>query len=268
MSVVIFARESLLDPSELAAMESNFHVAKYNSDIPEGSTVIGRYSVLPFYKWIEEDLACRSCKLINTYQQHTYIANFLYYEDVEDLTFKTWFDPSTLPENEAPFVVKGTTNSRKHDWKGSMLAMTRKDAIEYGCNLQQDSLIGQQDIIYRKYIPLQTFEYGINGLPFSNEWRIFVYKKSILSYGYYWTNAENAIEINRAGPPERFIEFANHVVNRLHDKLNFYVIDLAYTEAGNWILVEVNDAQMSGLSMNDPHVLYTNLKKELKNEAM
>lgn len=258
MAVILF-RESLVESAELEAASKYFDVYFYHSAIPKNQLVLGRYSVLPFYEWVEADLRILDRKLVNTYSQHRYIADFQYYTDVENLTFKTWFNPYDLPESEAPFVIKGKTNSRKSDWNNCMFAPTKSDAIKQGCELQKDSLIGQQDIIYRKYIPLETYEIGVNGLPFADEWRVFVYKDTIVSHGYYWSNASLADELNARGPSEGFFDFAEKVIAILKDKLDFYVIDIAKTETNEWILVEVNDAQMSGLSMNDPEVLYKNL---------
>ena len=34
-----------------------------------------------------------------------------------------------------------------------------------------------------------------------------------------------------------------------------------FSREGNWILIEVNDGSMSGLSENDPDTLYFELKK-------
>jgi hypothetical protein len=39
----------------------------------------------------------------------------------------------------------------------------------------------------------------------------------------------------------------------------FFVLDLAQTIAGSWIVVEVNDGQMSGLSGCDADTLYRNM---------
>lgn len=266
MPVFLF-RESLTEREELDAASKYFDVYTCPSEIPDDKSVFGRYSVLPFYEYVEKDLLHKNRILIHSFKQHQYIAEFQYYQDVEPLTFKTWFNAVDLKEEDAPFVIKGKTNSRKSDWNGCMFAKTKEAAIRQACDLQQDSLIGQQDIIYRKYIPLETYEIGVNGLPFTNEWRIFVYKDTIISYGYYWSNAERAIELNEAGPQEGFFDFANQVINRLKHRLNFYVIDLARTADGDWILVEVNDGQMSGLSMNDPEVLYKNLHKRIYGEV-
>jgi hypothetical protein len=43
----------------------------------------------------------------------------------------------------------------------------------------------------------------------------------------------------------------------------FFVLDLAETEAGDWILIEVNDAQQSVPSEHDLGELYGNLKSAL-----
>jgi hypothetical protein len=54
--------------------------------------VIGRYSVLPFYREVEADLAVNGCKLINSFAQHCWIANFEYYRHFKDVTPETWDD--------------------------------------------------------------------------------------------------------------------------------------------------------------------------------
>jgi hypothetical protein len=44
------------------------------------------------------------------------------------------------------------------------------------------------------------------------------------------------------------------------------VLDIGELETNEWILIEMNDGQMSGLSNNNPEILYKNLKKELCKE--
>lgn len=43
--------------------------------------------------------------------------------------------------------------------------------------------------------------------------------------------------------------------------INFFVMDVARTEDGKWLLIELNDGQMSGLSENNPEVLYSKLSR-------
>jgi ATP-grasp domain, R2K clade family 3 len=46
-------------------------------------------------------------------------------------------------------------------------------------------------------------------------------------------------------------------------KAPFVVADVALTTAGDWILIELNDGQMSGLSDTDANELYSKIAKEL-----
>ncbi|MGI8981181.1 MAG: ATP-grasp domain-containing protein [Pirellulaceae bacterium] len=45
---------------------------------------------------------------------------------------------------------------------------------------------------------------------------------------------------------------------------NFFPLDLAETEAGSWILIELNDGQSTGPCDNDLDELYGNLRDELR----
>jgi hypothetical protein len=53
----------------------------------------------------------------------------------------------------------------------------------------------------------------------------------------------------------------NKVIDRVKDKVNFFVVDVAKKATGGWVVIEMNDGSQSGLSDNDPHVLYKGLKE-------
>lgn len=229
--------------------------------IPSGSLVFGRYSVLPSYEEVWDDIKNLGSRLVNTPEQHRYIADFDYYEDIKDLTFKTWrFEEFPYVTDPGPFVVKGATNSKKFQWNKKMFAQTKADAIKIACDLMEDSMIGSQSILVRKYETLETYEVGINGLAFANEWRTFVWRGRMVS-GYYWANASEEV-IERAltsealmpeGAPSGVIELVKKVVYRVEGdkgvlKDACYVVDVAKTKQGEWKVVELNDGQMSGLS--------------------
>lgn len=226
--------------------------------------VIGRYSVLPYYQELERDLALNNCHLINSFRQHSWIADFEYYDVLKDYTPETWDDYTmAFCQHPGPFVVKGKTNSRKHEWNKLMFAETRQDALRIGGELFSDGLIGQQDIIYRKFVPLKVLEVGMNGLPFSNEWRFFYLDDQLLSYGYYWSIAQEET-IAKAEIDDDGMSLANEIARIAKKYVSFFVLDIAQTQKGQWMLIEVNDGQMSGLSMNDPDKLYSSLKKCLE----
>lgn len=238
---------------------SNVQTSRVIENSYDTNLVVARYSALPFYKELEEDLNIQGLNLINSYQQHKYIANFEYYWDLEDLTPKTYFRLEDIPEKGGPFVVKGVTNSRKFFWNDLMYATNKQRAIQVACDLQRDALLQNQDIIVRDYANLKILEKGVTGTPVTNEWRFFCLGSKILSEGFYWSCSEKKGKLNEAG-----IAVVQEVQKRVSAYTNFFVVDIAQLENGSWIVIELNDGQMSGLSENNPKVLYSNLKQELE----
>lgn len=258
-------RESLADQTEISTIKKYFHTTSSRVGIKD-KTVIARYSAYPFYKELEEDLKSQGSCLINTSRQYNFIADLGNYTDVlGELTPKTWNHLDQVPDSEFPIIVKGATSGKKFLWNSHMFAKNRAKAIDVMCKLQDDGLVGEQSIYYRKFIPLKTYLIGFHGLPITKEFRVFVYNGKILSKGFYWSNyVEDLPEVpNVDDIPE---EFLSKVIDTIGNRAMFYAVDVAETADGGWIVVELNDGQMSGLSENDPEVLYSNLKKGLDEE--
>lgn len=241
---------------EFVISSNNFNTIEYRSLVKENSIVIGRYSVLPYYKELENELTYKNSRLINSYNQHNYIADITnYYQDVKGYTPNTYTEWGSLPEGK--YVVKGRTNSRKFEWNTKMFANSKSELLHIIKNVYGDSFLSDQGIVVRDYIPLKTFDISMNGLPITDEFRFFFYKSNLLCSGYYWSNFE---EFNHS-VEDGMIKFAKKIANIIKDKANFFVLDIGKTENNDYILIEVNDGQMSGLSMCDPAKLYENLKK-------
>lgn len=266
-SCILF-REGLSEPSEVECARQFFPVHRYRAQIPAGSVAIPRYSALPFMDELAADVALLGSRLVNSYEQHLYVANFDYYEDLKDVTFETWFRIQDVPQalRDQPLVVKGRTNSRKFDWSTHMFAKDFAAASRIAYELGKDGLIGSQGVIVRRYVPLETFELSITGLPFTNEWRIFYYRGQRLAHGYYWGLIDDWAPVTAATPDfeANGLPFADQVAQRLVDKIPFVVIDVAKTEAGEWKVVELNDGCQSGLNGTvDAEHLYAALSAAL-----
>jgi hypothetical protein len=263
--VILFRQNFNLKDSDISeefkTAQNFFHVYEYRNRIPPYSLVFGRYSCLPFYKELEQDLKSNGSLLINSYDQHTYIADIMnYYRDIEAFTPKTFETWANLPEGK--YVVKGRTNSRKFRWNTHMFANNKQDLIEVVRRLLDDEFIADQGLIVREYVPLRQIDEGLNGLPISNEYRLFFYKDQLLCSGFYWASHFNTF----TNIPQDGLEFAKKIAKIVSKNTNFFVMDVAEKADGGWIVIELNDAQMSGLSLCDPEVLYSNLKKELIEE--
>ena len=240
---------------DIAAKTTISKLVHYRSQITEDSLVIGRYSVLPFYKELEEELALKNSRLINSYEQHLYIADIMnWYEDIKEYTPETYTTWGHIKDGQ--WVVKGRTNSRKFNWNTMMFADGREDLIEKIKMNMVDPLIREQGIVVRKYVPLKKVDEGINGLPISKEWRLFFLGKKLISLGYYWSSH---METAPKELPTDGIILAKKVAAIIAKKTNFFVIDIAEKEDGGYIVVEINDGQMSGLSTINPTQFYTRL---------
>jgi len=240
---------------------SFFKTVEYRTLISTNSLVIGRYSVLPFYKELEKELNIRNSFLINNYLQHRYIADITnYYEDLKEFTPKTYTEWGSLPEGK--YIVKGKTNSRKHNWNTHMFAKDKKSLLEIINRLYDDSFIWNQGLVVREYVPLEKLDEGINGVPISNEWRFFYYKENMLCNGYYWANFP---DLNVKLDYE-MIKFSEKIAKIVAKKANFFVLDIAKKVDNGYILIEVNDGQMSGLSNCKSKELYKNLSECLRRE--
>lgn len=256
------------DRSNAAEAEFNtaatfFDIIRLRSNIANGDLIIGRYSTLPFYYELEQDTINLGARLINSYNSHSWIANFDYYDYIKEYTPESWTENEFPYCNyDGPLVLKGRTNSRKHQWSTHMFAQNRREAMDIASRLANDSLIGPQGIIYRKYEPLRIIDKDvIYGLPYSNEFRFFFLRDQLLCYGFYWDIAENKqlASINKDG-----IDFARHIAAIASEYVNFVCIDIAQKQNGDWTCIELNDAQQAGLSDCIAVDFYSNLKKSLE----
>lgn len=263
--ITVLFRKSLAEQGEFEVCKKYFNTISNRTLLGIYETVIGRYSVLPFYKELEEDLSIIDCKLINSYNQHQYVANiYEWYEELKHLTPKTWFAPSDVPKTlNSSFVLKGNTNSRKFLWKSHMFAETNKDIMSVYSRLLDDELISHQGIVIRQFEKFINFGYDLVGIPITKEFRFFMYKDKMLSSGYYWANHADYLYPEDIDPNQVPQDFIAEVASVVSKHINFWVMDVAQREDGQWRLVELNDGQMSGLSCNDADKLYSNLQKEV-----
>lgn len=243
MKPVILFRKSIDTEAELRVAADHFEVTAQRIGCVN-ELVIGRYSVLPFYQELEDDLQAQGSRLVNSPKQHEWIASFDWYQNLAEYTPWTWFTllDAIASGYKGPWVIKGRTNSKKHDWNKSMFAADLEAFWRVVRELNNDEFIGRQELVFRRYVPLRVLETGINGLPFSNEWRFFFYKTTLLSHGYYWSSASQET-VAQARMTDQGMELARKCAAIAADHANFFVLDIAETEAGDWVLIEVNDGQ-------------------------
>jgi hypothetical protein len=263
LRTIILYRGVDFEKEELSIASKYFTCINRRPEIKHGDLVIGRYSLWPFYSDQEKDIEYVGAKLINNYHQHLYIADLQnYVADLQELTPRTWDNLQNLPENMS-FVLKGETNSRKSNWKHDMFASNKKEAIEVYGRLANDSLIGYQKIYIREYVPLIKYLDGINDMPVTKEFRFFVAYGKILCGDYYWQNYIDDLP-EKPKISDVPLDFLQKVINRVGNKSNFYVIDVGQRLSGEWVVIELNDGQQSGLpGISCAEDLYSNLSNAI-----
>lgn len=252
------------DEAEIAAIKkAGFTFLKNRTEVKYNDLVVGRYSCWPFYKELEEDIKYNKASLLNTTEQHRYIADLQnWVADLKELTPQTWDRLQDIPD-EGPFVLKGETNSRKGQWNSMCFAKNKKEAIEVYNKLSNDSLIGQQNIYIRKFEELHTYLYDIQGMPITKEFRFFVCDNQIMCGGFYWSNFTEDLGCEPPSPEEISKEFLAEAVKRIGNKARAYSLDIWVKNNGEPIVGEINDLQQSGLSDISPDIFYKSLYKIL-----
>lgn len=273
---ILYRGQEFEEIEHMHAFDAGFLCTNSRMAVRERSLVVARYSCLPFYKELEEDLKWSNSRLINSYSEHRYIADLQnWYEDLKDLTPKTWRSVTEIPQDEkGPFVIKGETNSKKSLWNTHMFAADRDQIGQVIGRLLEDSLIKTQDLYIRKYEPMVTYMHGVNGIPITREFRFFVAYGEILSGGFYWSSHIEDL-LNRCPQFDKKEldpnivprEFLKTVIDKVKTRANGIVIDVAQRTDGKWRVIELNDLQMSGLSENNPKTLYENLFKVISSRS-
>jgi hypothetical protein len=262
----------LMNKDELLVASSFFDCISQRSLTKKGDIILCRYSCLPYYKELQNDIEELGGKMLVTHQQHLYTANVSsWYLDLKDLTPKTYFDYNSIPSNSGPLIVKGSTNSKKFSWKTHMFANDKISASEVAWRLEQDAIVGYQDIVFRDYVPLRKYFDSISGYPVTEEYRFFVCHSKVISGAFYWSNhIEDIISECNETPNVNEVpkEFLQEVIKRIGTKTPFYTLDVGKTQEGKWTVIEINDGQMSGLSENNPETLYKNLFEELNTKCL
>ena len=141
-----------------------------------------------------------------------------------------------------PIIVKDYVKSRKHEWYESCFiedASNTEDAMKIIHNFierQGDKFSG--GLVLREYLDIN--KNGVhfkNHLPVTEEVRIFCYKNDPICFISYWSG--DMWQMDRA-----FLDIIDRCAVL---ESPFYTIDLARTNSGKWVLIEVGDGQISHL---------------------
>jgi hypothetical protein len=199
-------------------------------------------------------------RLVNSPEEHSRASELEHwYPLIQDLTPRTLvFDslPSVREiENSFcwPIFLKGSRQTSKHN---PSLAVV-KDASQYEAvrkKYSEDEILRWQKPVVREFVPLLPVPGTVAGkIRPSAEFRSFWWNGDCVGWGQYWyqVSAYNCPDVQRG------LEVAREAAVRL--QVPFLVVDFAKSADGRWIVIECNDAQVSGYTGIVPQVIWNNI---------
>lgn len=161
-----------------------------------------------------------------------------------------------------PVFIKGNRQTNRHSRKKSII----ENADQYELlrdEWQKDEVLFWQKVAVREYVPLQVIdaESFPNMVPISYEFRFFYFEKKCMAYGPYWYMGKQ-YSLSKEELTE-VLKLTDWAADRIGAR--FPAIDVAKTASGEWIIIEINDAQESGFVGVNPIELWTNVIKAAQN---
>jgi hypothetical protein len=147
------------------------------------------------------------------------------------------------PFGSTSVIVKDFVKSRKHEWAEACFIPSASDGafvervVRRFLELQGDDL--NEGLVFREFVEFEPLgRHPKSGMPLTKEFRLFFLDGQPIFWTPYWEGGDYA---GVTPPVERFVAVAGGVRSR------FFTMDVAKRQAGDWLIVELGDAQVAGL---------------------
>lgn len=215
-----------------------------------------------------QDYAVRYCELLaigirlvhspEEYARTSYLPNW--YPLIHDLTPKSvWFEQlPSIEEVEVhfrwPVFIKGERQTNRHSRKQCIIESSAH-LTQVMSEWKQHPILAWQRVVCREYLPLrQIGAPSGDTLPKSFEFRTFWWRNECVGVGHYWVSETYK-------PTDTELAAIQQIAGGAARRLNvtFLVVDVAQTQSGDWIVIEVNDGQDSGYAGVNPMLMWRNI---------
>ncbi len=227
------------------------------------------------YASLYSALADRRVMLVNTPAQYGYCHSLpCWYNKLEGYTPRsvwTQAGDTSLARlmvllqdfGDHPVIVKDYVKSRKHEWLEACFIPSAADteAVERVTrrflDLQGDDLNG--GLVFREFVHLEPLgSHSKSGMLLTREFRLFFLDGEVIQVSRYWDQGDY---IGETPPLAHFTRLAALVESR------FFTMDVAKTTEGEWLVVELGDAQVAELPEDaDAYDFFARLRQKLSSE--
>lgn len=208
------------------------------------------------YEMLHDALASRNIHLVTspTAYRHTHYLPESY-PIIEPYTAQTVWRPVSpdtqmgdilpllKPFGDQPVILKDYVKSQKHYWAEACFIPHASDdrqaenVIRRFLELQGDDL--NEGVVFRAYANLELLGIHIQSqMPIAREYRLFFWENAPLISAPYWEKGDSSPD---TPPIDFFASIARHIQSP------FFTMDVAKRRDGEWMIIELGDAQVAGL---------------------
>ena len=178
----------------------------------------------------------------------------------ENFTIERVFETISVFEDK-PVILKDFVKSRKYEWFEACFIPNASDkekvkqTVEKFLELQGEDL--NEGLAFREFVEFKSLaNHSKSGMPLTKEFRLFFLNQKEVFSSAYWEEGDSS---GLNFPHKLFAEVAKNVES------NFFTMDIAQRENGEWLIVELGDGQVSGLPEKaDVEEFYQALKTNLE----
>lgn len=213
---------------------------------------VGFVPTLQRYNEVYKAATQKNLFLVNTPEQHQTIKEFdLYYPMLGELTPRSQIitrveDCDLLTEEISfPLFVRGAGKSNKEQGWKACVANNKKELKTLVQKVFEYPNRARGKVVLRQLVPLRHRSIMPGDFPQGREYRVFLYKQEIIAFGYYWDEFKDEYPLT-----DRDIKAIHEISIKAATCVNvpFIMADIGQLESGNWIIIELGDAQFAGLS--------------------
>jgi hypothetical protein len=216
------------------------------------------------YNAIYEAALQKNVQLINSPEQHRTAMEFdRFYPALQDLTAKSVVisdlsELADVPDRLTfPVFVKGAVKSNKDKGWNAVVAQNLDELTALAQQIFAHPHRARGKVIIRELLDLNIIAIDPNGFPLGREYRAFLYKHELLTYGFYWDDYPD---------PNPLVGETKHALVSTVIKaakcvdVPFLSVDVGQLKNGNWVVIEIGDGQFSGLSQIPVLELWSKIK--------
>jgi hypothetical protein len=211
------------------------------------------------YRALERALDARGATLLNSAAASEQVTRIEHWHTLlADVSAKTVVlrDLSDLAAASAlgfPLFIKGLVKSAKEQ---GLAACVVNDDNEL-CARAHAAWQRQQTLVAREFLRLRQSGRTLMNFPQAREYRVTVLDADALATSFYWSQSDPLGELSDRDR-EAVTALALAVAARLEARV--IAVDVAELEDGGWCVIEVGDAQHTGLAHIPPHLYWTALR--------